>query len=76
MTPDLLNRQRVLLERYGLPVSANGLDRGRLMDAVALDKKVVGKKVRWVLLEGIGRPVVRDDVPDDVVSAALDSVLR
>ena len=76
MAPDVLNRQRVLLERYRLPVSANGLDRGRLLDAVALDKKVVGKKVRWVLLEGIGRPVLRDDIPDDVVSAALDSVLR
>jgi len=36
---------------------------------------VQGKKVRWVLLEGIGRPVLRDDVPDDVVASALDTVL-
>ena len=45
------------------------------MAAIALDKKVQGKKVRWVLLEGIGRPVLRDDVPPEVVEAALDEVL-
>jgi hypothetical protein len=28
-----------------------------------------------VLLEDIGLTVIRDDVPDDVVSAALDEVL-
>jgi 3-dehydroquinate synthetase len=47
-----------------------------LLAAVALDKKVQGKKVRWVLLEGVGRPVLREDVPPEVVKAALDDVLR
>ncbi|MCH7809527.1 MAG: 3-dehydroquinate synthase [Chloroflexi bacterium] len=75
LAPDVLDRQRALLERYGLPTSAGGLDRARLLDAVALDKKVQGKKVRWVLLEGIGHPVLRADIPDDVVASALDSVL-
>ena len=39
-----------------------------------LDKKVAGKRVRWVLLEEIGRAVTREDVPDDVVDAALKKV--
>ncbi|MCI0882781.1 MAG: 3-dehydroquinate synthase [Chloroflexi bacterium] len=75
LAPQVLGRQRALLERCGLPTSADGLDRQRLLDAVALDKKVQDKKVRWVLLEGVGRPVLRDDVPGDVVASALDSVL-
>lgn len=75
LSPEVLDRQRALLGSYGLPTSADGLDRARLLDAVALDKKVLGKKVRWVLLEGVGLPVLRDDVPDDVVASALDSVL-
>ncbi len=75
LAPEVLDRQRALLEGYGLPVSADGLNRALLLEAVALDKKVQGKKVRWVLLEGIGRPVLRDDVPEDVVAAALDSAL-
>lgn len=73
---ETLDRQRAVLERYGLPTHASGLDRDRLLAAVALDKKVQGRRVRWVLLEGIGRPVLRDDVPDETVQAALDTVLR
>jgi shikimate kinase/3-dehydroquinate synthase len=73
---DVIGRQRAVLERFGLPTSADGLDRGALLTATALDKKVEAKKVRWVLLQGIGSPVVRDDVPAEVVEAALDTVLR
>jgi 3-dehydroquinate synthetase len=52
------------------------LDRERLLAAMALDKKVSGKTIRWVLLEGIGRPVLRDDVAPEIVGAALDEVLQ
>ena len=76
LSPGVLDRQRRILEAYGLPTHADGLDRERLQHAVALDKKVQARKVRWVLLEGIGRPVLRDDVPDAVVESALREVLR
>ena len=76
LSHDVVERQRRVLERYKLPTHAEGLDRGRITAAIALDKKVVGKAVRWVLLEGIGKPVLRDDVPADVVGRALDAVLR
>jgi 3-dehydroquinate synthase len=76
LDPEVMERQRRVLERYGLPTGADGLDRDALMAAVALDKKVQGKKVRWVLLEDVARPVLRDDVPPGIVSAALDEVLR
>ncbi len=76
LSADAKDRQRRVIERYGLPTHADDIDRERIMQAIALDKKVQGKKVRWVLLEGIGRPVVRDDVPAEVVEAALDEVLR
>jgi len=76
LAPAILERQRQVLERYGLPTLAEGLDRERLLATVALDKKVEAKRVRWVLLEGIGKPVLRDDVPADVIEAALDEVLR
>jgi shikimate kinase/3-dehydroquinate synthase len=68
-------RQRALLERFGLPARAEGVDRDAVLAAMALDKKVRGGAVRWVLLEGLGRAVVRDDVPREAVEAALDGVL-
>jgi 3-dehydroquinate synthase len=75
LDPALAARQRAVLELYNLPTSAEGLDRERLKAAMALDKKVEGRAIRWVLLEGIGRPILRHDVPEEVVDAALDEVL-
>ena len=70
-----VDRQRTLLELYGLPVSASGLDRGAIYDAVSMDKKTTAGSVRWVLLDGIGRAVTRTDVPTGLVDDALDVVL-
>jgi 3-dehydroquinate synthase len=76
LTEEEIVRQRAVLEQFNLPTSADGLDRERIMAAIALDKKVQANKVRWVLLQGIGSAVVRDDVPPEVVEAALDTVLK
>ena len=56
-------RQDTLLARFGLPLRAPGTDAQKVLSAMALDKKVKGGAVRWVLLEDIGRPVIRHDVP-------------
>lgn len=71
-----VERQRRLLERFGLPVRAAGVDAARVRAAMALDKKVQAKALRWVLLEGIGRAVLRDDVPPAVVEETLREVLQ
>ena len=75
LSPEDERHQREVLERLGLPVSAVDIDRKAVASAISLDKKVRGGAVRWVLLEGIGRAVVRDDVPQAVVEEALDEVL-
>ena len=72
---DVVDRQRRLLESYLLPVNVERIDRARVEAAMALDKKVSGKSIRWVLLEGIGRPVLRDNVPPELVDDALREVL-
>ena len=67
-----VDRQRRLLEAYGLPVRLDqtGLE-GAISAAMALDKKTVGGAIRWVLLDGIGHAVTRSDVPADLVDEAL-----
>jgi 3-dehydroquinate synthase len=74
--PAVAKRQRTLFERYGLPLRHPGLDLEAVLAATAHDKKVAAKRVRWVLLEDFGRPVVRDDVPESVVREALTGVLQ
>ncbi len=76
LSPDVPDRQTRLIERYNLPTRADHLDRAGIDAAITLDKKVRGKAVRWVLLDGIGHPVLRDDVSPGLVAEALDSVLR
>lgn len=72
----LVARHRRLIERFGLPTqSPPGLGRIEILEAMSRDKKVVGGKQRWVLLESVGNPVVRDDVPADIVSDAIDAVV-
>jgi 3-dehydroquinate synthetase len=68
-------RQRALLERFGLPTSAEGVDRAAVLAATKLDKKVRGGAVRWVLLDRLGHAVLRDDVPQSAVDEALADVL-
>jgi len=68
-------RQARLFERYDLPVRMSGVDVTAVIAATAHDKKAAAKKVRWVLLEDAGKPVIRDDVPDEVVRGVLADIL-
>lgn len=66
-------RQRDILARLGLPVSAVGLEAGAVRRLMAVDKKRSGGSTRMVLLADIARPrvVVVDDA---TVTAALGAV--
>ena len=72
---ELVDRQRAVLELYGLPVTASGLDADEVVQATMSDKKVRGGTIRWVLLEGPGRATTRRDVPPEIVRDAVGEVL-
>jgi len=77
VTPSaLVERQNALIERAGLPTRPpKGIERDRIRAALKMDKKVVAGGQRWVLLEDVGRPIVRADVPTEVVESVLDDLL-
>jgi shikimate kinase / 3-dehydroquinate synthase len=68
---EVVDRQKALLERLGLPTSFSGVDIERILQATELDKKVRRKRVRWVLLRAIGQPVVRDDVSRELAAGVI-----
>ncbi len=74
LPPGDLERQRRLLTSYGLPTTAPGVDAGALRSAMLSDKKVRHGRVRWVLLNGIGRAMVRTDVADTCIDDAIRAV--
>ena len=61
-------------EASGLPLAAPGVDPDAVLEAMKLDKKASGRRINWVLLEGIGRAVVRSDVPDELAEATVRAV--
>src|SRR5262249_37064153 len=68
---DMVARQNALLVAFGLPVEYHGAVRAQtLLSTMQLDKKVVGKRVRWIMPLRIGEVMITP-MPDDVVMHAL-----
>lgn len=71
-----VNRLLRLLEALHLPVKAVGCTVDHMYEEIFHDKKTVGGKVNWVLMEDIGRVVLRNDVPEDIVKNAMESCME
>ena len=67
-------RQRDLLVAAGLPVSCpQDVNLGAIVDAMKLDKKVKGGRIRFVVPSGIGAVDMRDDFSDVEATAAMEA---
>ena len=66
-----VDRVRTLLARAGLPVTAPRIGMRRMLELMAMDKKVQASRIRLVLLERLGAAVVTADYPDAVLEAVL-----
>jgi 3-dehydroquinate synthase len=68
-----VTRQNQLLAALGLPVAYRGSVQGQdILSAMQLDKKVVGKRVRWVMPTDIGKVVVKP-MPAELVARVVSS---
>ncbi|MBM3174440.1 MAG: 3-dehydroquinate synthase [Chloroflexi bacterium] len=69
-------RHEEILRKYGLPTNCSGLKLEDVLAAMKSDKKIRSKAIRWVLLEDIGRVMVKDDVPwEQVVKTAQEVIV-
>jgi 3-dehydroquinate synthase len=71
MSSEEVARQCAILKTYGLPLCADGMDVEAVRNAMMSDKKVASGSIRWVLLDGIGNAVTRNDVPQELVQKTL-----
>ena len=71
-----VERQQALLQKFGLPTGFSGLGLTEITRAMELDKKTKEKAIRWVLLQDIGKVVIRSDVPQREVLAVLRELVE
>ena len=71
---DELERQRALLESYGLPLSYPGMDVEAVTDTMQSDKKVRDGAINWVLMDGLGNAVSWQKVSPEIVQSALRQI--
>src|SRR3954454_307796 len=68
-----VERHRALIERMGLPVSYAG-DWAQLQAVMRVDKKARGASLRFVVLDGLGKPTILTDPDQAWLDAAWAAV--
>jgi 3-dehydroquinate synthase len=63
-----------LLSSVGLPVSYPRSAWPALRETMSLDKKVRGARLRMIVLDGVGNPVIFDSPPEDLLAEAFLAV--
>ncbi len=70
MPASFVVRLRALVERAGLPVRGPDLGMDRYLELMRVDKKAEDGEIRFVLIESMGRAVLRP-APDGLVTQAI-----
>jgi 3-dehydroquinate synthase len=68
-------RHRDILTAVGLPVTYRADAWPDLRETMSLDKKTRGARLRMVVLDGIGNPVIYDSPPEDLLAQAYQAVV-
>jgi 3-dehydroquinate synthase len=67
-------RHRTVLESVGLPTRYRPDAFAGLLETMRVDKKARGNRIRFILLDGLARPVAVDDPDPAVLAAAYSEV--
>jgi 3-dehydroquinate synthase len=71
---DAADRHRAVLTSVGLPVSYQPGAWPRLRETMAVDKKTRGARLRLVVLDGLARPGILEDPPEELLAEAYAEV--
>ena len=71
----VVDRVKLSLEAYNLPVAAGGESVSELLTFIASDKKRSEGTTRWILLKALGKATVDDTVPANLVTKILKEIV-
>jgi 3-dehydroquinate synthase len=69
-----VDRIVAVIKAAGLPTTGLKLNLDEVIKAMLFDKKVKAGKVRFILPDRIGHVIIRDDIPENLVRQALESL--
>lgn len=72
---DITERQRLLLQVFGLPIAPQRWPVDDLLAAMRSDKKTVAGRLRFVLPKRLGEVTLFDDVPEEEVRQVLENAV-
>lgn len=64
-----------LLQKLGLPTTIDNIDKNQVYELMKKDKKAVGGKIKFVLLEEIGKAKIGQEIDEKVIKKVLDEVI-
>ena len=73
LQPNERDRVVALLKQLGLPVEPPRIGAQRGRELMGMDKKVLGGRIRLVLLQGLGRATVVDNYAEQALDATLQT---
>ena len=80
---DLLSQNELKLlndvvHRAGSLPSIADIDPGPIFEALKFDKKSLGGKLHWILIKGIGKPIIvsEKDIPRSAITGAVKTILK
>ena len=76
LSDDVVDRHRSVLGAVGLPLSYRGDRWSQLLDAMRVDKKTRGDRLRFVVLHGLAQPALLEAPDPGLLVAAYSAVAR
>jgi len=64
-----------ILQKAQLPVRVEKKFKNKIYGKMLGDKKNEQKKIKWVLLKGVGKAVIDEEQPDRLINKAIDYIL-
>ena len=74
LSQEAFDKQQVVIAQYELPIHYTQVDPAAIHDAIALDKKNRHGRVRWILLDDIGKPRIESAVPKSLVRQVIEEL--
>lgn len=75
LTQEEIQEALALLTAYGLPVSVSGLEPKKILAAMKSDKKMVGSKIKFIILQAMGEAAIYRDFTDEDLMDAIGSII-